>query len=157
KARLDDVYAQRIERACERHLRRHVHRKSGSLLAVSERRVEHDDAGGVLMHGGSVVAVGPGRSQSDNNYVIITFTYGPDGLANLPHRRRRAQFFACRRESAPDTAGGEPGREAARGRARRAAVRSVVKERHPDGRWASSPELRSAARPTRRGSRIGDA
>src|SRR6476646_2307404 len=49
------------------------------------------------------------RSQSDNYYVTIIVTYGPDVAADLPGGRRGAQFFARGRESAPDPAGGQPG------------------------------------------------
>src|SRR5438128_1379138 len=70
----------------------------------------------------------PPRSQSDNHYVTIIVIYGPDVAAHLPDGRRRAQFFARRRESAPHPAGGQPGGPAARGSSRRAAVRSLLEE-----------------------------
>ena len=44
KPGLDDVHAERVERARQRQLRRHVHREAGRLLAVAQRRVEDDDA-----------------------------------------------------------------------------------------------------------------
>jgi hypothetical protein len=40
EARLDDVHAQRIERAREARFFLDVHRESGGLFAVAERRVE---------------------------------------------------------------------------------------------------------------------
>ena len=50
KARLDDVHAERVEGAGERHLRGDVHREAGRLLAVPEGGVEHDDARGGIAH-----------------------------------------------------------------------------------------------------------
>ena len=46
EAGLDDVHAQRVERARHRQLRRHVHREAGGLFAVAQRGVEDGDAGG---------------------------------------------------------------------------------------------------------------
>ena len=46
EAGLDDVHAQRIERARHAQLRRHVHREARRLLAVAQRGVEHDDTRG---------------------------------------------------------------------------------------------------------------
>jgi hypothetical protein len=48
---LDDIDAECIERPRQVQLRRHVHRKSGSLLAVAQSRVEHDNRHNVGFHG----------------------------------------------------------------------------------------------------------
>ena len=50
EAGLDDVDAERVERPGQRQLGGHVHREAGRLLAVAERRVEDDDAGGYVAH-----------------------------------------------------------------------------------------------------------
>src|SRR5262249_61199545 len=93
----------------------------------------------------AVVAVRPGRSQSDNSYAKITVHYGPERPENLPRRRPRAELLARGGEGAPDAAGGQPGGPAARDRAGRAAVRSFVEERDAHRGRADAPELRPAA------------
>ena len=51
KPGLDDVHAERVERARHRQLGRHVQREAGRLLAVAQRGVEDDDARGIVAHG----------------------------------------------------------------------------------------------------------
>ena len=50
EAGLDDVHAERVEGAGQRELGGHVQREAGRLLAVAERRVEDDYAGGTVAH-----------------------------------------------------------------------------------------------------------
>src|SRR5260221_14442719 len=94
------------------------------------------------------------RSQSDNYYVTIIVSYGFGVAPDLSGGGRGAQFFACRREGAPDAAGSEPGGPAPRGRPRRAAVRPIVQERHTDRRGSDPAELRSASRAPGRRDRV---
>ena len=50
KTGLDDVDAQGVERASQRHFAGDVQREARRLLAVAERRVEDDDAFGIVGH-----------------------------------------------------------------------------------------------------------
>ena len=143
-------------------LRRHVQRKAGRLLAVAQRRVEDDDA---CVESGSchvVVAGAQGRSQSDNDYVtimsvIIATRMDLAALRVFLAVAARAQLLARRGEGAPHAAGGQPGGPPARADARRAAVRSLVEDRHADRRRPHAAELRPAAGAAGRGDRVGDA
>ena len=47
---LDDVHAQRVQRAGHLHLGRHFQRKARRLLPVAQRGVEDSDTGGVVRH-----------------------------------------------------------------------------------------------------------
>src|SRR6185295_6300699 len=110
-----------------------------------------------------VVAAWRARSQSDNDYRTITSCYklsglyGPQRTQNLPGRRARTELFPRRREGAPDAACREPGGQPPRGRARRAAVRSVVEERHAHRGGTDARELRATAGAPRRRDRVGGA
>src|SRR5262249_40387947 len=145
--------AQAVERARHRQLGRHVEREARRLFAVAERRVEDRDSRRVAH--ATVVAAGEARSQSDNSYAKIIADYGPRRAAYLPRRRPRAQLLAGGRKGASYSAGGQPGGASAGARARRAAFRSIVEDRHPDRGRPHAPELRPAACAPRGGNRIG--
>src|SRR5260370_39130206 len=78
---------------------------------------------------------------------ITTFRDGSGSAENLPGGGARAELLAGRGKGASHAAGRQSGGAAPRARARRAAVRPPVEDRHADPNRPDAAELRTAHRP----------